>query len=154
MKKALLLLMFLPIMFNVSAQNQVNDVGIDSISISETERIIDKYSEKITNGFNDMAKEVAPLAEQGFEISVKYQKAKGISTLAFSALFLLIPLIVIYFTVKHEKDLDEEVTTPIFITSILSFVFAVANIIIVGASSVQRIISPEWFAIKDIIELI
>lgn len=147
MKSKLLLLMFLTLpLFSFS---QVADSS--NITVTEAERIIDKYSEKISNSFNEGIKSITPLAEEGFIIAVRLQYAKAVAGLVPIILFLF--SIYILYKAKKKKfiddyhDLTEKVLMTIF--SIITLIISCFTI----TDTLGMFIAPEWYAIKDIIRL-
>lgn len=63
MKKLLLLLLF-ALVFSLSGYAQLDSLNIDA---TQAERIIDKYTGKVTEGFNTVLEKATPVAEEGFE---------------------------------------------------------------------------------------
>lgn len=134
----------------------------DSIPISETERIVDKYGDKIINGFNNIIKDVTPIAVDGFEVVVNLQIARAIGYLII-ALFLFIPsgftawFFKWSYTIpegnRHPRNYDDDWSFLLVISTVISLItlgFAV-NLIY---HSVLLFIAPEWFAIKEILDLL
>lgn len=146
---------------------QVND----SIpKITETERIIDKYGGKAVDAFNQVVEKAMPLAEEGIEIAVKLQIARGVS--------LLLPLLffIIFFRLfvneynrinnilnsdnvpnqydSHEGPLDNDNVNPKLILYISTAVILLLASLFTTYDGIMHLAAPEWFAIKDIIELV
>jgi hypothetical protein len=136
---------------------------LDSIpNITETERIIDKYGSKISDGFNKMVENVAPMAEAGFTMVVKLQIAKGVA-------YMLIPLLSVLFWImfftnyklalinqKNEniKDwCDASRGTPAIVGLILAIITSTISLFTIY-HGLLYLIAPEWFAIKEILNLI
>ena len=164
MKNLLLLLLISVTSIAVNANDTLN-----TKQISETERIIDKYGDKIVNSFNSFAEKALPIAEDGFKMVVRLQIARG--------LVCLIPLIMlIIFSILLSKEynrilnlLNQPIVpkhmnnrySPFSEDNITIFLlFYMIAVIIFGIMAIPTIyhsflylIAPEWFAIKEIINL-
>jgi len=154
--KQLFLFLTLVLSLNVFSQEQP--------VISNSERIIDKYIDKTTEGFTNLIDEAMPLAQQGFEISIKYVYAQGISilTVVLLTFFMCFLTYKEYMRVKKEikesgsryGPYDEDnVTFFLIILSILSTLLLIGSLILLPMG-VSYIIAPEWHAIQEISELI
>jgi len=158
MKKFITILILL-----ISLQSYTQST-LDSIpNITETERIIDKYGSKISDGFNKMVENVAPMAEQGFTMVVKLKFVEGI-ILLLPLLFAIIFLILfkkeynkVYNEIKdtHYNDVFDcdNITAFIVIYLILFSIFTLIAIF-TTYDAIIHIFIPEWFAIKEILNLI
>lgn len=139
------------------------------INITETERIIDKYSDKIADSFNKGIEKVAPVAEQGFEIAVKFQIIKGVSGLLPFIAFLVSVFVFRneYFRISNLLRSDdvpdnmdsrkgifseENMSIILFSSFIITAVTLIASFFTLP-SAISYILAPEWFAIKDILEM-
>jgi hypothetical protein len=163
MKKLTTLLFISILSITVYAEDTIK------IKSSETEQIIDKYGNKIVESFNAFANKTLPIAEEGFKIVVKLQIAKGIGN--------FIPLIIfIVFLILLNKEYNKiiEITqgencprtmsknhSPfseynaslfliLYVTGVIIF-FIISSISIYRATLL--LISPEWYAIKEIMNL-
>jgi uncharacterized membrane protein len=123
--------------------------------VSEAERIIDKYGGKIVDGFNTLVSKAVPYAKEGFVIAVKLQIAKGIAgLLPLIAMFLFI-----YLFFKANKKAEWGYEGPQNTSAVLTIVTGIiAFILFIVAmfntyDAVLYLVAPEWFAIKDIIQL-
>lgn len=137
----------------------------DSLSVKETqtERIIDKYSDKIIDGFNKVIDEVTPLAEEGFNMVVRLQIAKGI----IFSLPIIFFFFFLYIFIKEYNKIDKDenkkdpkygpfyeanITAPLIIYLILTIItFVLSSVFTYDA--LTHLIAPEWYAIKEIIDL-
>ena len=137
---------------------------LDSIpNTTETERIIDKYSDNIINGFNTVIEKVTPLAEDGFKVVVKLQFIKGVVyllPLVFAIIFLILfkkEYNTIYERIKDNNYNDnvfdgDNVSAFIVIYLILFSLFTITSLFSTY-DALTHIFVPEWFAIKEIINL-
>lgn len=166
MKKLLFILLFIPI---IGFSQEKSTDTISSLEITEAERIIDKYSGKIANSFNEGINKITPMAEEGFEIAVKLQLAKGIAYMIPSLLFIIFIMLFI----KEYNDIKKELSSeniPIYLNEncgpfdegninpklIIYLALSVILFIIAALSiydGITHIVAPEWYAIKEIIEL-
>lgn len=137
------------ISFTTTAQTE------ETVVITETERIIDKYGNKIVDGFNNVIENVTPYAEEGFKMVVKLQIAKGIAYLLIP--FLTIILFIISFKCRSKSNLDKynPDTYQLLhsVTLVLGGILFIASIP-VTYHGILYISVPEWYAIKEILNLI
>jgi len=117
-------------------------------SQTETERIIDKYSDKISQSFEEGLQKVAPVAEQGFEVAVRLQIAKG-TVYMLGAIMLLTLILMTFFYKPLVKYIHEVSGGSIYGFVVVSFI----PLGILLYNGITRLIAPEWFAIKEIIEM-
>lgn len=153
MKKLLFLFSLVACTLFVSAQTDTTQV-----QITEAERIIDKYGEKIINGFNNLVETVTPYAEEGFNMVIKLQIAKGIGhllPLVFAIIFWIL------FHVEYKKLIknghypftrEENMTATLLFNLGLSLILTFISII-TTYDGIMYLIAPEWFALKEIIDL-
>ena len=157
MKKLVTILL---IVVSLNSYTQV----LDSIpNTTETERIIDKYGSKISDGFNKMVKNVVPIAEQSFTMVVKLKFVEGIVMLLpliFSIIFLILfkkEYDKIYNKIKdnnyHKNVFDEDNISAFIIIYLILFISFTIIAIIVTYNAITHIFVPEWFAIKEIMGL-
>lgn len=145
-----------------------NDIPIvDNVTVTttETERIIDKYADKVYNGISDVTAALKEPAAKVFGYVVKLNIAKGI------ALLLLLPLAIgcwIWFYISYSRISNKLKNIAEYTNKTWSDVdggsMAVISLVVSLATSfgsifstywgILYLIAPEWFAIKDIIELI
>jgi hypothetical protein len=161
--KRLFILCALVLSFTINAQTETEE------PITETERIVDKYGGQIIDGFNEVIRNVTPYAEEGFNMVVNLQIAKGIGNL-LPTILLFIFIIIFrneYYRIDNILKSDnipqhmdkrygviaEENSTLILwlslATCILLFIISLFTIY----DGVLKLIAPEWYAIKEIIEL-
>lgn len=135
---------------------QKDSTNTDQIKgkISETERIIDKYGGKIIEGFNKVVKEVTPYAEEGFRVVVRLEIAKGIYYMVPTLIFLIMCIIFyrkgIFSWMFKEKAWDTPM--PLFTGMVLVCIGAWAALNF--PDGILHLMAPEWFAIKELIDLV
>lgn len=162
MKKiiTLLLILFSSICFSQT---------VDSTKITETERIIDKYSGKIADSFTQGLEKVTPIAEDGFKIAVKVSIAQGIGLLLPSLLFIIffsllckeysrLETILMSDDVPSSMDCRHGPYSEYNFTGILSFYTIFTGLSAIASAftiydGILHLIAPEWYAIINIIEL-
>ena len=158
MKRLITLLLVFTI-FTVNAQ----DVVVNEKTITETERIIDKYGGKLAESFTEAMESATPIAQEGFKMVVKLQIAKGIANLLpilFFAIFLYL------FKRNYDKiaadenrgdprrgPFDEDNITPLLIVYFVMMCLMFIIACICTYDGLVHIIAPEWFAIKEIADL-
>lgn len=166
MKKFILLLLLSFTIATSFAQDKAKD---STATLSEAERIIDKYGGAAIEGFNNVVAKITPMAEQGFEMAVKLQIAKGVG-LSLPLIFCLIFLIT-FFKEYNRLDkilsskevpnhynrsygpFDESNITPLLIVSAILFLVFVVLSAFTTYDAITHLVAPEWYAIKEIIEL-
>ena len=116
-------------------------------AITQTERIIDKYGGQIKQEFNNLMESVTPIATEGFEMVVKLQIAKGVGMLTP---IVICCILFILFIIELNKDKNEDF---IIVLGIGAGIFVIAAIFSTY-NGILHLMAPEWFAIKDILELI
>ena len=165
MKKILTILFFTFCSFVVNAQQTT----VDTTTISNAERIIDKYSGKIANTFIAGIEKITPVAINGFEVVVKLQIAEGL----FNLLFVFINIVLFWLFFKeynriqkllrsgnYPRSMNESygpfdesnATAKLWIFAVLSCFFVLFSPFCLY-DACTHLIAPEWFAIKEIIEL-
>lgn len=147
MKTIITILLSVLFISNISAQS------VDSLRITETERIIDKYSGKIADTFEKGLEKITPIAEDGFKIMVKVQIVKGITGLI--PLLCTIILTIIFFVYANKSEFGRD---PIFadvMTIIFGFLVILSFVptVIDTSNAVQHLMVPEYYAIQDIINM-
>lgn len=164
MKKILSILFLSLFSFVVNAQQTIPDT-----TISNAERIIDKYSGKIANTFIAGIEKITPVAINGFELAVRLQIAIGLFDLVGCVLFFIcfIQLFKEYNRINaliDSKDCptrmnnnsgpfdDKNATFKLGAFTILS-ILSVILLPFFLYEAFTHLIAPEWFAIKEIIEL-
>lgn len=158
--KKIITILILSITFALQSfaqQDSINTVN----KITETERIIDKYGGQAVQKFNELITKVTPMAEQGFDVVVKLQIAKGIGYL-----FITIITIIFWFiffknyklALQNQKEsgkndwVDCNRGTP----ALISLALAVCGTVATPFSlyeSILHLAAPEWYAIKEILKL-
>jgi hypothetical protein len=142
----------------------------DSLSTSQNvERLIDKYGGKISEGFNNVVEKTTPVAKEGFYIAVKLNIAHGIGLLLPLLFFFIFGYIFIkeYNKIenilksdniprhmsKNHGPMENDNTTPLLIISLVAIVILSVVSLFTTMPGIKHLIAPEWYAIKDIIEL-
>jgi hypothetical protein len=135
--------------------NTVAQETVTEPQISEAERIIDKYGGQAVEAFNNAVTKVTPLAEEGFNIAVKLQKAKGIGEIAMAIIFFIaIIFILIIQIISIKKDWSDDAQAFSIILGGIVQIVCLA----MGASylydGILYLVASEWYAITDILNLI
>lgn len=126
-------------------------------SISEAERIVDKYGGKIIEGFNSLVQKATPVAKEGFKIAVKLQIAKGIGRLIPIFMFFLFLFLAFKFSKGSTWDIEGRPENDKAVLTLISGIISGVMFVIACVttySGILYLMAPEWFAIKDIIELL
>lgn len=147
MKQLKYLLFSLILLINISIYSQTDSTAIVN-PISETERIVDKYSEKISVALQSLAKSLEVPAQRVFEILIKQQYVFAIT---HTIILLLLIITCIVFTYKCWKDPDGGDWWGLPATLIIGTIIYICFIL---ESIVGCYINPEYYALKEIIQLI
>jgi hypothetical protein len=135
--------------------NTVAQETVTEPQISEAERIIDKYGGQAVEAFNNAVTKVTPLAEEGFNMAVKLQKAKGIAEISMVITFFIVIIFIIIIQIMSiKKNWDADSQTGIFMVGGVVQIFC----LVMGArylyEGILYLIASEWYAITDILNLI
>ena len=156
-------------------QEEVVVINQDSTQLNnfqEAERLIDKYGGKAVETFEIVVEKATPLAKEGFSMAVKLQFAQGIAQLIplilfFVFLFLYLKTLRNYKNESIKFDMPdtrnrvstvaENMLINYYMTRFLIFGILGAVCFILAAvntyGGVTRLIAPEWYAVKEIVEL-
>ena len=142
----------------------------DSAQVTQAERIIDKYSGKVYTTITEVVDQLKGPAKEMFDAVVRLEIAKGFGYLLpvlFMAIFLFL------FAQEHKRisnilngdnvpdrfntnhgPFDEDNVTPQLIFYLIAASVAFIFAIIVTYDGLLHLFAPEWYAIKEIIELV
>ena len=125
----------------------------DNTKLTETERVIDKYSEKIYNGFSVLIEKAEEPVKTGFHYVVKKQIAQGVVGLLPLTIFLLL-LYPLFYSIQHyEGDEFNGYTALAILFGFTEVILLVTSICATG-NAVMHLIAPEYYAIEDIARLV
>lgn len=154
MRKHVLLTILLAI--GLCSFAQQDSINIDTIKISETERIIDKYSGKIGDAIQALADQLEQPVEFVWECVVKQHFLEGIVNFSF-IVFFIISLLLFINSMKTKGWKDNDTPNA---HGVVSAVFAVASFILLimtfayFGDAITQTFNPEYHAIQDIFDLI
>lgn len=130
----------------------------DSLNITQAERIIDKYSQKIESSFTKGIENITPMATEGFEMVVKLKFYTALSSI-FTTFFILVISFYIafkYYPIASEDNPNDftegKYGLVVIIFSFLGVVSFISTPFIL-VHYLPMLFCPEWYAIKEIIEL-
>lgn len=166
MKKIVLLLFMACV--GLTMQAQIDSVSVEQVT--EAERIIDKYSGKVTETVTDLVEGLKGPAEAVFSSVVKLQIAKGIGNL----IPILITLLFLYLYIKEynritqllnsDKPLKSMDTTSgpwdgdNITAQLIVYLVACCVMCITAMASTYggllHLIAPEWYAIVELVNLV
>ena len=172
MKKIVLLfLMFVMTnicVFGQSTENAKKDTSQTPV-LDKTEQLVDKYSAKIADAFISSIDKATPFVKSTFTSVVYLQVGKGVAYLMptfFCLLFLIIfineynKLDAILKSDKVPTNLDsrtgpfcEDNINPKIIISMCFCIICGIIAIFTIADGIEHLFAPQWFAVKDIIQL-
>lgn len=155
---------------SIAMPAMAQEIKEDKTAIEETERLVDKYSSKIADQFNSLIDKSVPIAEEGFRIAIRLQIAKGIVNTLPGVLFIIfliattneyrsIQKVLNSENVPEHMDsrrgpMDDRNVNVIFIGRLLLTVVSFVLALFTTYHAITLLVAPEWYAIKDIIELI
>lgn len=142
--KKLLLILLLFITFISYGQTD----STQYVTNSNVEKLVDKYSEKVEAAFVALADKLQQPVEYVYKLVVKQQYIKGIS----SILFLIVSIIIFYLGYKQgEKENWED--GPWVLPLCLGGLAIISAIAWFFASGLACLLNPEYMAIKEIIKM-
>lgn len=141
---------------------QIENDTVTTSNLKEAERLIDKYGEKTVDAFNNLVEKATPLAVEGFNMAVKMQIAEGVSRIvpliAFIISFILFKKMIKDYEgkgVSLESRLStDSATAVVFAIYVVLIVVSFICTLVLTYGGITRLIAPEWYAIKEIIELV
>lgn len=148
--KKLIFILFL--LMSMSSWSQDSTV----VTTTQAERIIDKYSGKISDTFNEGIKKITPMAEKGFDVVVRFEIAKGIGLLLPLPICITFVFIIISTRRKAKFNDVGDPTNGWGILLIITWVIASVSFIVSifsVYSGILHLMAPEWYAIKEILEI-
>ena len=149
--KQIILSLILLVSLNSFAADTVY-VDQPNTNVQEVERVVDKYSEKVMHSFSELMEDAAPAAKEGFSWVVKLQKAKAIGLIFLSLIALGILLVGFkMYNSNHSYSEDLEIFAGVMLV-VGSIGFFVSLVGLYHA--ILFLIAPEWYALKEIIDLI
>ena len=164
--KQLFIIVMSILSLNMVAQTDSTYV-VSEGTLTETERIIDKYSSNISDAFTNGVEKVLPFAEDAFNMVVKLQIAEGIVRLLPILIFFISFRLFNTENKRIRKLIEDEgsrnkydnstfnvpnVTPQMIIYFVITILSGIGTIFLTYGGLV-RIIVPEWFAVKEIIHL-
>lgn len=164
MKSVIIALIFaLGVGFSMFAQDVQQEPLTQAETISEAERIIDKYSSKAVEAFSEAVTTITPIAVDAFKMVVRLQVAKGIGWLLI-ALASLSPFFFLKWSFnQHLKDrefnlnkygAEKRETGGILLgINILLCISGFISFCVFIQPALLYLIAPEWYAVKEILNL-
>lgn len=137
--------------------------------LDKTEQLVDKYGAKIADAFMVSIDKATPFVKSTFASLVYLQIGRGIAYLIPTLLFLLFVFLLIkeynlldavlksdkipnYLNGNRGPLHEDNINPKILICVLFSIVFCVASIFTIGAA-LEHLFAPQWFAVKDIIDM-
>jgi len=156
MKKLLTFIIFALSFVITYAQDEVQTAPDTVVTTTEVERIIDKYSEKVYNTLTTLITQLKGPAEYIFKSAIKVNIAKGIVNLIPFIIFIPCFILFLYY-VKAGRWCDGDTANYQAVLSIIMGIISlgllIAGIVCI-CSAIPYLVSPEWYAIQDIMHLI
>jgi len=118
-------------------------------NITETERIVDKYTDKIGESLTALAEALKVPAEFVFETLVKMQIVEGVTSLLIGIMVFICSFIALFIGYKTIET-KEELSVPCFIFGGFAFVLMLVFTVISGGDVMSQIFVPEYHAIMEI----
>ena len=124
-------------------------------TITEAERIVDKYGGKISGAISSLADALKVSAEHVYMVLVRQQVAEGISVVLLLVVFIIIAIM---FSRNFNKAdyKDSQGNRHATMSIILGICTAVLGVILIFIlpEAIIKLINPEYGAIKEIFELV
>lgn len=144
MKRLIMILLLFTVSFAVYSQDSTKYV-----TDTNTEKLIDKYSDKIGDAITALAEKLQQPAEHVYKVLVKQQVVWGVGTLVgvvLGALFLFIGLLGI-----SKWRWDDDYCIPLNIVGVIILLVSLVLFFFYGLTG---LINPEYGALKDIVNMI
>ena len=146
-------ILFITLLFITSFVVNAQDSTIIN-NITEPERIVDKYVNKVTTAVTNIVAELEEPAKEVFDTVVRLQIAKGIVGLLPVILFFLF-----VFTMYKFNNLVTSWDDPSF-PAIMVIIFTIAAFVVLvmafmkTGDAIMHLIAPKWYAILELIDLV
>lgn len=127
----------------------------DSLKVGETERLIDKYSDKLVTATQSLAKTLEVPATHVYQVLVKQQVVRAIIWLIVDLIVLIIwgAFLIPFIKIPDKSNItqaQEDIVIPFIVSSIILVIFLVCNLTII----ISGFVNPEYEAIKEIVGFI
>jgi hypothetical protein len=147
MKKLLFAFILIIVCFVSNAQ-QID--SIQYVTNTNAEKLIDKYSEKMTNAITVLAEKLKQPAEHVYGILVKQSLVQGWSIFVAFIIATILFVIVFIGAIKNWANAEE---TFGFLSIILGVCWLIAIVILIS-DGLPRLLNPEYEAIQQILKLL
>lgn len=140
MKKFIIFIM----LFAITSVSMANTQPKDSV-LTNTERLIDKYTDKAAAAVTALATQLKQPAEHVYKVLVKQQTLKAIS---WTAIIVVIMTLAVIFTIICIRDSDfrEEMWgLPVVI-----WIIAILAMLVMSDTILSGFFNPEYGALKEI----
>ncbi len=144
MKRLILILLLFTVSFAVYSQDSTKYV-----TDTNTEKLIDKYSEKIGDAITALADKLQQPAEHVYKILVRQQVVWGVGTLI--CIFLGILLLYLGIAGENKWDMDDDFC---LFLQVIGIMVTLISLILFFVYGLTGLINPEYGALKDIVNMI
>ena len=122
-----------------------------------TTELVDKYGEKISNAIEQLAAQIGVGVDHFWPLFVKQQMIDGWINLLTPIILILVSSVYLVLTRnKWEDKTKDDISWQGVGGIIIGFVLAISIVFsfVHGTTAVKQIINPEYYAIKEITEMI
>lgn len=160
MKKLIMLLSLLfvlsiPVIAQESVQKVVNASEVQEyVTNSDVEKLIDKYSDKLSVAIESLAETLKQPAEYVYTIIVRQQIVLGYTYLAVIIFTLILSLILFKLNKTIFKEDAWDAVNAFNFFAVITALICAGFLIAFLAGGFQRILNPEYYAIDKIMSLI
>jgi len=160
MKKLINLIVIMTFLTSFAIANNQNALELANVTpdeteytVSNTERIVDKYVDKIGGVIEALAQKLEVPAEKVYATVVKQQAVNSIANIIAYIFLSVVGTILLYIGVKNIDDCEDASVAPILIGSIMLLVVIII-LPLTLQDTVTGFANPEYGALKDIMNMI
>lgn len=122
---------------------------------SETERIVDKYVDKIGDAVDKLAESLSVPAEHVYGVLVKQQMVIAYTSIGSLLIFALLIFISVSLGNKWDRDWDDWDEFSVYKLWTITFSsFFIISLLVSVLSGVPKLLNPEYGAIREILDVI
>lgn len=149
MKRVIFIALLLISFMAVSAQEQLG-----SPTVTEAERIIDKYLDKAGDALNSLAEVLKVPAEHVYGVLVKQQVVVGVGSLIVLIIFAVAFFLSMWGFAKRERSNEYEENLGLLVLAVFSGIGFVVSLVVFFVSGLSGLLNPEYGAIQDILSVL
>lgn len=141
---------------NAADTTSVKSDSVKYVTNTNTEKLIDKYSDKVSAAITSLAKELKQPAEYVYKTIVKQQYVVAITDIFLNVIFIVSSIICFYFSLKYRKKSGEvlgeydDFVQIFLVAGIILSIMSILFIIINFSEIMTGLFNPDYGAITTI----